>query len=74
MYTQSDEEEDDLSLSNESGEEEESLGLGQSVKAAWNERKGRLEHDNAIAGWAISIMPEIRIDVNERMTGEMQCD
>ena len=40
------------------------------MKNAWNKRKTRLEHDNAIAGWAISIMPEIRADVNERMTGE----
>ena len=40
------------------------------MKNAWNKRKTRLEHDNAIAGWAMSIMPEIRTDVNERMTGE----
>jgi len=46
------------------------MGLGQSVKATWNKRKTRLEHDNAIAGWAMSIMPESRADLNERMTGE----
>ena len=40
------------------------------MKAAWNERNARLEHDNAIAGWAMSIMPKIRADVNKRMTGE----
>jgi len=60
-------------LGQESGEEEEALGLGQLVKAAWNKRKARQEHGNAIAGWAISMIPEIREDVNQRMTGE-QCN
>jgi len=35
----------------------------------WNERKERLEHDFAIAAWALCIMPEVRADVAARMTG-----
>ena len=36
IYTQSSDEDDDHSLGQESGEEEEALELGQLVKAAWN--------------------------------------
>ena len=35
----------------------------------WNERKERLEHDFAIAVWALCIMPEVHTDVAARMTG-----
>jgi len=36
----------------------------------WDKRKTRLEHECTIAGWALSVSPEVREDVNKRMTGE----
>lgn len=45
-------------------------GLGADVKAAWHRRKEKLEHDYAITGWALCVSPEVRADVNARMTGD----
>ena len=45
-------------------------GLGTDVKAARHRRKEKLEHDSAITGWALSVSPEVRADVNARMIGE----
>ena len=39
------------------------------VLAIWNNRKLRLEHDFAIAAWSLCIMPEVRVDVADRMEG-----
>ena len=37
---------------------------------AWTARKGKLEHDWAILGWVLSVDPEVRVDVRERITGD----
>jgi len=46
------------------------LGLGTDVKNVWRRRKEKLEHDYAITGWALSISPEVRTDINERLGGK----
>jgi len=40
------------------------------VKQSWMKRKQLLEHDFAIAGWALSILPEIRDDVRLNLDGD----
>ena len=40
------------------------------VKQSWMKRKQLLEHDFAIAGWALSILPEIREDVKLNLDGD----
>ncbi len=39
------------------------------VKQSWMKRKQLLEHDFAVAGWALSILPEIRDDVRLNLDG-----
>jgi hypothetical protein len=39
------------------------------VSKAWDERSKKLEHDWAITGWALSVMPEVYKDARERLTG-----
>ncbi len=36
---------------------------------AWHRCKSKLEHDCAIAGWALSVIPEMRDDIKKRMIG-----
>ena len=38
--------------------------------AAWHRHKEKCEHDYTITGWVLSVSPEVRVDVNTRMTGE----
>ncbi len=40
------------------------------VKQSWMKRKQLLEHDFAIAGWALSILPKIREDVELNLDGD----
>ncbi len=40
------------------------------VKQSWMKRKQLLEHGFAIAGWALSILPEIREDVKSNLDGD----
>ena len=40
------------------------------IQQSWSKRKHRLEHDYAITGWVLSLLPEIREDVAERMDGD----
>ena len=41
--------------------------LGKKLLWHWEQRKSKIEHDYAITGWALSIMSDIRDDVNERI-------
>ncbi len=51
--------------------EEEELSLSCMVKQSWMmKRKQLLEHDFAIAGWALSILLEIRDDVRLNLDGD----
>ena len=38
----------------------------------WDKRKHRIEHEYAIAGWALCVLEDVRKDVLSRMTGEHQ--
>ena len=51
-------------------DEEETISLGQAIQDAWAKRKSRLEHEYAVTGWALSILPEIRANVLTDLTGE----
>jgi hypothetical protein len=50
-------------------EEEESPSLWASISKAWNHRSTKLDHDWAITGWALSVMPEVYKDARARLTG-----
>ena len=36
----------------------------------WESRKAKIEHEYAVAGWSVSVMPQVRADVSARMTGK----
>ena len=45
------------------------MSFGRQVIWHWSKRKQRIEHEFAIAGWALCVMDDVRKDVLERMTG-----
>lgn len=61
-------EDDDPDVSE--GQEVSHSGLGGLMALSWCTRKVKLEHDYAITGWALSVMPEVYKDARERLTGE----
>ena len=56
--------------SNEATPSNSIMSFGRTVLFHWNRRRKKIEHEYAIAGWALSIVGEVRIDVRERMRGE----
>ena len=64
------EEEEDGDVNDENGSTVTVEGLGGQVLKAWNKRRTKLEHEYAVAGWALSVLPEVRADALERITGE----
>ena len=54
----------------EGNREEQSTLVGDFLTMFWNIRKVKLDHDYSIIGWALSIMPEVYKDAQERLTGE----
>ncbi len=49
------------------------MSFGRQVIWHWNKRKQRIEHEYAIAGWALCIMEDVRKDVQEQLMGT-HCD
>ena len=43
--------------------------LGANILSCWEHRKRNLDHDYAIAGWLLCVMPEVRADVKDRIEG-----
>lgn len=54
----------------DSDSDEEDLSLSTMIKHSWTKRKTLLEHDFAVTGWALSILPEIREDVQLNLDGD----
>ena len=57
-------------------DEEDATGIdratasfGDICRLEWDKRKGRLEHPYSIAGWALSVMPDVYADCVNRFTG-----
>jgi len=70
-FLDSDDDNDDDTDSNDEGTPNNSIrSFGRTVLAHWNRRRKKIEHEYAIAGWALSVVGEVRIDVCERMRGE----
>ena len=44
--------------------------LGSKIILEWELRNVKLDHDYAITGWDLSVIPEVRADVEERLTGD----
>ncbi len=55
--------------SDNKNDEYEDFSLSAMIQQSWSKRKHLLEHDFAITGWVLSLLPEIREDVAERMDG-----
>ena len=53
----------------EDDEENDVLSFGRRFIWHWDKRKNKIEHEYAIAGWALCVMPEVRKDVAARLTG-----
>ena len=49
--------------------EDEPMNLGSQILFQWEQRKEIVEHDSSISGWALNVMPAVRDNVVERMTG-----
>ena len=45
------------------------MSFGRQVIWHWDKRRHRIEHEYAIAGWALCVMDDVRKDVQRRMTG-----
>jgi hypothetical protein len=70
-FADSDDDNDDDNESNEEGTPINSImSFGRTVLFHWNRRRTKIEHEYATAGWALSVVSEVRIDVRERMRGE----
>ena len=50
--------------------ETEKMSFGCQVIFHWSKRKKRIEHEYAIAGWALCVLPEVQDDVTDRMKGD----
>jgi hypothetical protein len=46
------------------------MSFGRTILFHWKKRKKRIEHEYAIAGWALSVVDEIRKDVRALLRGE----
>jgi hypothetical protein len=46
------------------------MSFGRTVLSHWNGRRKKIEHEYAIAWWALSVVGEVPIDVREQMRGE----
>ena len=46
------------------------ISLCSKILFEWEHRKVKLDHDYAITVWALSVMPEVRANVEERLTGD----
>ena len=57
------------SSDNEITDEDEPMTLGSQIIFQWEQRKGKVEHNYSIYGWALSVMPAVRDDVVNKMTG-----
>ena len=66
----SDDDDDDDTDSNDETPNNSIRSFGRTVLSHWNRRRKKIEHEYAIAGWALSVVGEVRIDVRERMRGE----
>ena len=53
----------------EQADDDSPIGLGRMILKLWYARKEKLEHDYSITGWALSIVPYVRADVEVRMKG-----
>ena len=75
-----DDDSDDVLFSNDDSDDddngeinsEQPKSFGRLFIWHWNKRKLRIEHEYAIAGWALCVMDDIRKDVLLRMTGVHQ--
>jgi hypothetical protein len=45
------------------------MAFGRQVIWHWNKRKQRIEHEYAIAGWALCVMEDVQKDVQEQLMG-----
>ena len=68
MLEDSDSEEDD------SGDGEESTSLSAAVLKLWTHREEKLNHDVAIAGWALSVYPEVWDDARPYPQGRLKAE
>ncbi len=51
-------------------DEDDMISLDQAIQDSWSRRKSQLEHEFAVTGWALSILPEICLNVSSDLTGE----
>ena len=65
-----DSDDDDNIESNEATPNNSVMSFGCTVLFHWNRRRKKIKHEYAIAGWALSVVGEVWIDVRERMRGE----
>ena len=68
--TSSDNDSDDDDIGDDENEKPKSFG--RLFIWHWDKRKKNIEHEYAIAGWALCVMEDVRKDVLLRMTGEHQ--
>lgn len=65
----SSDDEDEAAEDEADGEDASPPTLGDQILARWEHRKVNLDHDYAITGWMLCVMPAVRADVEERLQG-----
>ena len=48
----------------------DSSSLSSNIIFEWERRKVKMDHDYVVTGWALSVIPEVRADVDDHMTGD----
>ncbi len=54
----------------DSSDKDDSISPGQAIQDSWTKMKSQLEHEYAVTGWALSVLPEICANVLSDLTGE----
>ncbi len=53
-------------------DEEEPISLGQAIQDLWMKRKSQVEHEYAVTRLALSVLPEVCVNVASELLGEYQ--
>ncbi len=59
-----------ITLSIDSFVQKDVILLGQVIQDSWAKKKSLLEHEYALTGWSLSVLPEIHANVLSVLTGE----
>ncbi len=60
-----------IKFSVDSFDEEEPKRLWYAIQGSWTKKKSWLEHEYAVTGWVLSVLPKVYVNVASELTGLM---